>query len=247
MKRYLEFINENTKNEIDIFKYIYDNYDKKALEIIKNEKLTDVISDDGISLLYECVDDGKYDIVKQLIENGADVNIQNSNGFVPIIPAIKNEFKKITKILIDNGINYNIKLNDKHTLLSYLIKYDNKNKNIEIIDNIIDSNVDLNTKLKIDDKLIDNVLFIIIKKHNNEEYFEIFKKIIDKGGYVSINTYEHSKGLYKDYLISNLEIQKKLLKENFRNFVILKHVGYHSDLENDEESSISMTSSDYGF
>jgi ankyrin repeat protein len=250
MKKYLEFINENTNNEIDIFKYIYGNNDKTALEIIKKEKLTDIISDDGKSLLYECVDDGKYELVKQLIENGADVNFKNEDGFVPIIPALLNDFKKITKILVDKGINYNIKLNDNHTLLSYLIAVDYNCKFIEFVDNMIDLNVDLNTELEINivgKEYIDNVLFVIITKRNNEKYFDIFKKIIDKGVYVSINTYEHSKGLYKEYLISNLEIQKKLLKDTFRNFEIMKVVGFHPELENDDESSTKIYASELGF
>lgn len=45
----------------------------------------------------------KYEIAKILIENGADVNIANKNGQIPLHYAASRNNLEMLKLLLDNG------------------------------------------------------------------------------------------------------------------------------------------------
>ena len=53
----------------------------------------------------KCVGNGHYDVVRYLIENGADVNTLDDEGVTPLIVATICYDAKMMKILLDNGAN----------------------------------------------------------------------------------------------------------------------------------------------
>lgn len=51
---------------------------------------------------------GKEDLVKLLIERGAQVNVQNQKGFTPLYMAAQNNFEALVKFLIASGADQNL-------------------------------------------------------------------------------------------------------------------------------------------
>lgn len=59
---------------------------------------------------------GYTEIAKQLIDNGADVNIKNNNGFTALMSASMNNHIDIVKLLLDNNADVNV--NNGNTALT---------------------------------------------------------------------------------------------------------------------------------
>jgi ankyrin repeat protein len=89
--------------------------------------------------LIHAVKNNLFDIYKILIERGADVNIQDSEGNTPLMYASDIE---IVKDLINHGAIVNEKNNDGETAL--MLKY--RSENIELIKCLIENGADVNVK-----------------------------------------------------------------------------------------------------
>ena len=126
----------NTKDETETtaFNYVKDIEDEKIQEdIIKLLNNAEQIRQKYLqklnNQLFEAVQDENLEEVKNLIEQGADVNAQNSTKSTPLMIAAFLNNKKIVKFLIDKGANTSMQNEDRYTALFYA-KY-NKNKNIQ--------------------------------------------------------------------------------------------------------------------
>ncbi len=76
-----------------------------------------------ITLLFNvCLNDNE-NLVKYLVDSGADVNKQNNNGITPLFDACDKENNTIVKYLVEHGANVNITLVIvKHQYLTHMIK-----------------------------------------------------------------------------------------------------------------------------
>ncbi len=64
----------------------------------------------------------RYDeIVRLLIENGANINVQNNEGYTPLYLAVVFEHFKSAQLLLDAGADVNIKDNDRESVLTTTI------------------------------------------------------------------------------------------------------------------------------
>jgi ankyrin repeat protein len=70
---------------------------------------------------------GKYDILKLLIENGADINAKDNQGNSPIHGAIENNEIHILRLLIEKGADINAKNNLGQSPLHLAVELDNFN------------------------------------------------------------------------------------------------------------------------
>ena len=66
-------------------------------------RMANAKSNQGSTPLHIAVDNGHIELVKILIKNGAQVNIQNEHGIRPLHIAKYQNFRSITKLLIHNG------------------------------------------------------------------------------------------------------------------------------------------------
>ena len=85
---------------------------------------------------------GNQEMVKILIENGADINTINKKGDTPLTYAIQKGSKKMTRVLIEQGADINAMGKDGYTPLTYAIQKGNK----EIMKMLLESGVDVNKK-----------------------------------------------------------------------------------------------------
>ena len=80
---------------------------------------------------------GYIEVVKILIENGADVNAKNNDNSTALIEAAISGNYETVKLLIENEADINIKNNDGKTALDFAEENDYKNI-IELLKNSID-------------------------------------------------------------------------------------------------------------
>lgn len=89
--------------------------------------------------LNQASQDGFYDAVKLLVENGADLEV-SSYGVTPLLSAARNNHVDIVRFLIEHGANVNTR--DKQNLNSPLIYAAKKNYH-EVVSLLLDNGADL--------------------------------------------------------------------------------------------------------
>ncbi len=137
-----------------------------------------------IDYLYKKINKPPIEIIKYLIEKGANVNKLDSDGCSPLHYAIimsldlYNENGKlnnsIVKLLIENGADVNIKNTSNYTPL-FLIARNCEDKKIEAIQSIVKYLIENGAKVKINKKTDLNILTVFFRNlmHTYEEYVNI--------------------------------------------------------------------------
>lgn len=120
------------------------------------------------SALMEAVVDGQYEIVKLLIEKGADVNAKDRDGWTALLWAIHYEYPEIIKLLVENGADINVKTPDGRTPLTLAIRADMHDTSKYLIN----KGADVDTK----NRATSSVLGMAIR----DEQPEIAKLMIEK-------------------------------------------------------------------
>ena len=105
------------------------------------------IDEKGISLLHKAVIIGNIDLVKLLVENGADLDIElprlNSNHMrlTPILYAVIQNKKNIVSYLINQGVDVDKKLNSNTTILHHASAHNH----VDLVKLIISKDADINS------------------------------------------------------------------------------------------------------
>ena len=158
--------------------------DNKINEVKKllRDKSVDINEQDienNTPLMYAC-EEGKKDIVKLLVEAGADLNIQNSYGETALrkvdSPDSESIAEDITRYLIEHGANPHLK--EKHTGYSALINPYIKKIYVKYLVDKVKKKLSF-SKIMINDKDIpDDIIRKILERLNNS--FEEDKQLIDE-------------------------------------------------------------------
>jgi len=90
---------------------------------------------------------GNIKIIKYLVEHGASINVENENGFTPLIDSCYIGNESIVKFLIDHKANVNMKSKNNDTPLTIACKEGNS----AIVKYLVDHGADVNMKGKNDD------------------------------------------------------------------------------------------------
>ena len=99
------------------FKFIYDNIKDKRIKFLI-EPITDINEiRHGESRLEISIRANLYNIVKLLIEKGANIHVQNDRRDTPLHEAISYKLEDISKLLIEKGVNINVQNNHGNTPL----------------------------------------------------------------------------------------------------------------------------------
>ena len=195
-----------------------DDYpDKKCYEEIKKhtEKLNS--KKIGDTPIFSAINRGNSDILRLLIDAGADVNGESNIDRSPLFRAIRDGDKEKVRLLLENGADVNITNDEGETALHSAALYGNK----EILELLLDYNVDINNRMK-DDKTP-----ILMLATGFCDDTEIFKLFVDRGAdiYIKDNNdstvLEHLAGCekYKDKVI-NYFISTGYKPQNIRDAII---------------------------
>jgi len=96
----------------------------KSAEDIK-QSLSGLSKKELNNSLLDAAYDGYYDIVKLLLNNGADVDARSINGYTALIYASAEGYYNIVKLLLDFNANINIANYDKQNALYSALLYHN--------------------------------------------------------------------------------------------------------------------------
>ena len=83
-------------------------------------------ANDGITTLMIASREGKSEIVKTLLEKGAQVNMQDTYGLTALSFASQMGRTEIVKLLLDKGADPNLKSNEVKTAYDYALNRDIK-------------------------------------------------------------------------------------------------------------------------
>ena len=127
------------------------------------------------------------EIVKLLLDNGADLNIKGNYGYTALMIAVREGNTEIVKLLLDNGADLNIKGNYGYTALMIAVR----EGNTEIVKLLLDNKADISGEINYQNNVMypadydDNELMYAAEKG----YKEIVKLLIDNGADLNITNY----------------------------------------------------------
>lgn len=91
------------------------------------------IASDELPLLSLAVQINDTELVKLLIDKGANVNWHDSQGWTPLLDACTYKLHEIAKILISKGANVNAKLNDGFSALMLAMVNEGNNALVKLL------------------------------------------------------------------------------------------------------------------
>ena len=194
--------------------------------------------DDGNTILFFSIKpnlkENDLNLIKYLIENGANINIANKIGQTPLMIAISANNIMLSKYLLDRGADINIKNKYGQTPLMLAVESNNpstvkwliekgadviekdtqgksaisyivsSNYEPSIIDMLLEKNSDLNNQ----DDRGDTVLSKVVSNMN------LVEKLIKKGADINLQNKQGETPLFKAALLGDVEIVKLLLSNN---------------------------------
>ncbi|RKK66726.1 hypothetical protein BFJ69_g15146 [Fusarium oxysporum] len=161
-ERLVEAIAINKKNGNEVIALLVDR---------RGDKTT--ITEDG---LMAAVGKGHVEVVKLLLDKGADVNIPDKDGWTPVFSASWNGYVEVVKLLLDKGADVNIPDKNGWTPVSAA----SANGHVEVVKLLLDKGADVN--------IPDKNGWTPVSAASANRHVEVVKLLLDKGADVNIPT-----------------------------------------------------------
>ncbi|CAG5096951.1 Similar to ANK3: Ankyrin-3 (Homo sapiens) [Cotesia congregata] len=142
------------------------------------------------------------EVVKLLINNGADINCRDHQGKTPLFYAVHNSDRRIIKILIRNHADINVKAGDGRTPLSLSVEDVDSDIITLLLDNGADIHCNINYALNVEDD----------DDTDDDNYFEDYDAVVDY-------YYEHQHQNEDRRLVAEI-LQKQIILLKTANFPV---------------------------
>ncbi|GBL92869.1 Ankyrin-1 [Araneus ventricosus] len=214
----VNIVNKNGETPLHIIAKnpgIEDRFQKKVMQNILYEffpayyfssKYEPKISD------VECLNKRKelsapVDIVKELVKNGADVNVGNREGKTPLHLAVENHSCNVEVVteLIKNGADTSA-ITRFHEFTPLHLAVSNKNSKLEIVEAILATNPDIEAV----DSHLNTPLHLAVANYFTN--FDIIKKLLNHGANVNVSNYYGNTPLHISAKLPKPLVLKELLK-----------------------------------
>ena len=111
---------------------------------ILSQKDVNIRFKEGKTFLHYASPKNYRDIVKLLLERGADINAADNDKRTPLHEAMSYKAFEVVRFLVENGANVNLENKDGETPLSSIVFWDHKKLAIEVVNLFIEKGFDLN-------------------------------------------------------------------------------------------------------
>ena len=156
--------------------------------------LNNIKDTNGETPLYLACENSHTELVKLLLEHGADANIKSEYGYTPLYRACDKDNTEVVKLLLEHGADVNSKDNYGNTLLYSACK----NNNTELAKLLLEYGADVNIKNKYGGTL----LYWACLKNNTE----LVKLLLDYGAWKDLNVNN-----LPNYITNRKEIEELVL------------------------------------
>lgn len=188
--------------------------DCMGVEKLINEGLKiNLIDKNKQSPLLIAAENADEDMIKLLIENGADVDVRNMQDETAMVIAVKNarnleldKINNVVKILLENGADADIQDFKEETVLHLAVANIGKQ---EIVKMLLEENVNVNLKNEWDR----TALHEAIKNSFDSYHEEIIKLLLDNGADVKTKDYEGRTVLIDAVPRQDIEIIKLIISK----------------------------------
>lgn len=206
------------------------NGDVKNVKLLLSQGVDPNFSKNGIPALYAAVQlsntTSSLEIVKILIDAGADVNMYTKSGYTPLVTASERSNStsslETVKLLLDSGAEINAKTSIGNTALMFAVRNSRIKSSLETVKLLIDRGADINAK----DNNKNTSLMIACKFSNDTSSLETVKFLLDRGVNINDKNIEGQTALTFAVTSSNTTSSLdtvKLLLENGADVSILIH------------------------
>ena len=179
--------------------------------------------------IFEAAKNGNIDRIKELLEEGVDINVQNEKGFTALMSASSwsnlNSNDETVKFLLENGADINIQtFTGKWTALMSAVRYigdsanSNGNSNNETVKTLLEYGPDLSLRNS------DGWTPLLIAARYGDD--ETVKMLLENGA--DINDKNNNNSGILHLVIQNEQISSELIKKILENVDInaVKNTGY---------------------
>ena len=111
-------------------------------------------------MLHYAANKGYLEIVKLLLEKGADINVQDNDGRTPLHEAMSYQAFGVARFLLENGANVNLKNKDGDTPIISVVYLDDEGLAVDLVNLFLRRGFDV--RKSADARLLDET---IIRRH----------------------------------------------------------------------------------
>ena len=143
--------NVNAKNHSLITPLMYATHSKitpveKIKLLLQSEANINDVNDEGDSALHYAAHKGTFEVMNELIKNGANVHAKNNKGYPPLMYTVDSIIEPLekTKLLLQNKANIEESDNQEFTALHHATRHGS----LEVIKELIKNGANVNAKSK---------------------------------------------------------------------------------------------------
>eukprot|EP01091_Cochliopodium_minus_P000913 TRINITY_DN1080_c0_g6_i1.p1 TRINITY_DN1080_c0_g6~~TRINITY_DN1080_c0_g6_i1.p1 ORF type:complete len:739 (-),score=227.44 TRINITY_DN1080_c0_g6_i1:18-2234(-) len=201
--------NNNTPNTQIYVKMIkMGNTKMLQKEIKKNKKLLEIVDDKGSSLLHSASQEGNVEMVKMLLECGANINAIDKEKYTPVLEAASQKHFNVVKLLLDKNADPNMLNTGNSGILHYLIRIDEKSNDLNIQKQLIIQCCKMGANINMKNKFGETPLHQSIMRRS----LEITQFLISQNADINkINKFGET-GLHKAVILKDFDLVKFLLE-----------------------------------